>query len=197
MTSPSPPSRMPLPPTPGPARPSGANERKSARTVRIGRITGAHGLKGALRFSPDNPDSTALSHIHRVTIEIGGKSREHEISSVSRIGRTLLRITIPGVNDATAADALKGGIVTVSHDDLPPAGAREFYYFDAIGCDVFTADGRRIGAIEEVFPTGSNDVWVVRDGAREILVPVIEDIVKEMNFTARRVTIEPVPGLLD
>ncbi|HYB92452.1 MAG TPA: ribosome maturation factor RimM [Candidatus Binataceae bacterium] len=197
MAPPGPPSPAPATPAPAGTAAPGANQREAARTVRIGRISGAHGLKGALRFSPDDPDSTALSRIHRVTLELRGESREYEIASASRSGPTSMRITLSGVNDAAAAEALKGAIVTLSRDDLPPPAAGEFYYFDAIGCDVFTTDGRRIGAIEDVFPTGANDVWVVRDGPREVLVPVIADVVKEMNFAARRVTIEPVPGLLD
>ena len=58
-------------------------------------------------------------------------------------------------------------------------------------------DGSRLGTIEEIFSNGAHDVWVVRDGEREFLIPVIEDVVKGMDFTTRRVTIEPIPGLLD
>ena len=62
---------------------------------------------------------------------------------------------------------------------------------------MFLTDGSRLGAIEEIFSNGANDVWVVRDGEREFLIPVIEDVVKSIDFAARRVTIEPIPGLLD
>ena len=82
-------------------------------------------------------------------------------------------------------------------EDVPPAEPGEFYYYEAIGCEVFLTDGTRLGAIEEVFSNCAHDIWVVRDGKREVLVPVIEDVVKAMDFAARRVTIEPIPGLLD
>jgi 16S rRNA processing protein RimM len=85
----------------------------------------------------------------------------------------------------------------LANEDLPPAKPGEFYYYEAIGCSVFLLDGRSIGKIEEVFSNGAHDVWVVRDGEREVLVPVIENVVKAMDLAARRVTIEPVPGLLD
>jgi len=92
---------------------------------------------------------------------------------------------------------LKGAVVMLALADLPPARPGEFYYYEAIGCEAFLTDGTRLGTIEEVFATGANDVWVVRDGQREVLVPVIDDVVKAMDLAARRVTIEPVPGLLD
>lgn len=165
--------------------------------LRVGRITGAHGLKGALRFRPDNPDSTAIEHIKQVTLDVGGAAREYRVTGVTPLGAGTRRLTLESVADANAADALRGAIVMVANEDLPPAKPGEFYYYEAIGCAVFLLDGRTIGKIEEVFSNGAHDVWVVRDGEREVLVPVIENVVKAMDFAARRVTIEPVPGLLD
>ena len=165
--------------------------------LRVGRITGAHGLKGALRFRPDNPDSDMIAQVERVMLEIGGIVREYHVATVTRLNPATQRVTLVGVADANAAEALKGAIVMVANEDIPPARAGEFYYYEAIGCTVFLTDGSSIGKIEEVFSNGAHDVWVVRDGQREVLVPVIEDVVKAMDFAARRVTIEPVPGLLD
>ena len=51
--------------------------------------------------------------------------------------------------------------------------------------------------IQEVIATGANDVWVVRDGDLEVLVPVIDNVVKSIDLGARRMVIEAVPGLLD
>jgi 16S rRNA processing protein RimM len=85
----------------------------------------------------------------------------------------------------------------VAAEDMPAPESGEFYYYEAIGCEVFLTDGSRLGAIEEIFSNGAHDVWVVRDAEREVLVPVIEDVVKMMDLPARRVTIDPIPGLLD
>ena len=165
--------------------------------LRVGRIAGAHGLKGALRFRPDNPDSDTLQHVARIFLEHDGSSRQFCLTAVTPLNATTRRITLEGIADATAAEALKGAVVMLARADLPPARPGEFYYYEAIGCEAFLTDGSRLGTIEEVFSTGANDVWVVRDGKREVLVPVIEDVVKATDFAARRVTIEPIPGLLD
>jgi 16S rRNA processing protein RimM len=85
----------------------------------------------------------------------------------------------------------------VSRAALPPTIGREFYYFQALGCEVITSAGRWVGTIEEIFSTGANDVWVVRDRSAEHLLPVIEDVVKTIDWVGRRVIIEAVPGLLD
>ena len=165
--------------------------------LRVGRIAGAHGLKGALRFRPDNPYSDTLEKVTRVFLEIDGSSREFRVTGVTPLNATTRRITLQGIADANAAESLKNATVMLAAEDVPPAKPGEFYYYEAIGCEVFLTGGARLGAIEEIFSTGANDVWVVRDGKREVLVPVIEDVVKAMDFAARRVTIEPIPGLLD
>ncbi len=165
--------------------------------LRVGRITGAHGLKGALRLRPDNPDSDTLEQVARVFLESAGQAREFRLTAMTRLNATTRRITLAGVADVNAAEALKGAIVMLAAEDVPAAKPGEFYYYEAIGCEVFLTDGSRLGTIEEIFSTGAHDIWVVRDGEREVLVPVIEDVVKAMDFAARRVTIEPIPGLLD
>ena len=165
--------------------------------LRVGRITGAHGLKGAIRFRPDNPDSDTLEQVARVFLESAGQAREFRLTGMTRLNATTLRITLEGVADVNAAESLKGALVMLATEDVPAAKPGEFYYYEAIGCEVFLTDGRRIGMIEEIFSTGAHDIWVVRDSEREVLVPVIEDVVKAMDFAARRVTIEAIPGLLD
>ena len=165
--------------------------------LRVGRITGAHGLKGAIRFRPDNPDSDTLEQVARVFLESAGQAREFRLTGMTRLNATTRRITLEGVADVNAAEALKGAIVMLATEDVPPAKPGEFYYYEAIGCEVFLTDGSRLGTIEEIFSNGAHDVWVVRDSEREVMVPVIEDVVKAMDFAARRVTIEPIPGLLD
>ena len=165
--------------------------------LRVGRISGAHGLKGALRFRPDNPNSYTLEQVKRVFLERDGASREFRLTAMTPLNATTRRITLEGIADINAAESLKGAVVMVATEDVPAAKPGEFYYYEAIGCEVFLTDGSRLGAIEEIFSNGAHDVWVVRDAEREVLVPVIEDVVKAMDLPARRVTIEPIPGLLD
>jgi 16S rRNA processing protein RimM len=166
--------------------------------LRVGRLAGAHGLRGALRLRPDNPDSDTLDHVRRVFVEReGGVAREYALVRSERVNRTTLRVVLEGLDDPDAAEALRGAALTVALEDLPAKSPGEFYYFEAIGCEVMTTDGRRLGVIEEVFSTGANDVWVVRDGHGEVLVPVIDNVVKAMDLEGRRVVVEAVPGLLE
>lgn len=165
--------------------------------LRVGYIAGSHGLHGALRVRTDDPGSTTLSALGRLIVETAAGPREFKILGASALSRGNQRIILEGIGDADAAEALRGGAVMVAASDLPPLNEGEFYYFQIAGAEVMLTDGRRLGTIEDIMSTGAHDVWVVRDGDREVMVPVISDVVKAMDLEARRVTIEPVPGLLD
>jgi 16S rRNA processing protein RimM len=171
--------------------------RNAPTLLRLGRIGGAHGLSGALRMRPDNPESEALGTLKQLVLEHRGEQRCYEVRDARRLNRTTFRVVLDGVATPEAADELRGAIVMVPAGDLPRPQTGEFYYHEVIGCEVVTTSGQRIGVVEETFSTGANDVWSVRDGTREVLVPVIEDVVKAIDIVARRVTIESVPGLLD
>ena len=69
--------------------------------------------------------------------------------------------------------------------------------FIRVGFRVETVDGRALGEVAETFATGLNDVWVVRGTGREYLIPVIADVVRGIDRDARRILIDPLPGLLD
>jgi 16S rRNA processing protein RimM len=166
--------------------------------LRVGVITGMHGLRGALRVRPDNPDSETLEQVRRVFLEDpAGAVREYRLLRAERFNRTVIRVMLEGVGDPDAAAALRGSTIAVAFEDLPAKAPGEFYHYEAIGCEVATTDGRRLGVIEEVIATGANDVWVVRDGDIEVLVPVIDNVVKSIDLDGRRMVVEAVPGLLD
>ncbi len=157
-----------------------------------------------MRFRPDYPESESIHDLERVFLAAGDiasdaavDAREYRIADIAQLGRGTLRLMLEGITDANLAESLRGKNVFADAGDLPPPAENEFYYRDVMGCEVFLTDGRRIGAIEDIIATGANDVFVVRDEGKEVLVPVIEDVVKEIDVAARRVIIEAIPGLLD
>jgi 16S rRNA processing protein RimM len=165
--------------------------------IRVGYVSGAHGLRGALRIRLDNPESTLLQRVQQLTLARDGESVKYPIIGVRAAGHGAFKVTLGGVRCAAEAAALRGAIVMVATSLLAPTTEGEFYYFQTVGCEVVTTAGVMVGIIEEVFSNGANDVWVVRDRAAERLVPVIEDVVKSIDVAARQVIIEGVPGLLD
>ena len=165
--------------------------------IRIGQIAAPHGLRGGLKFRPDDPGTTLLDELERVFIERAGAPAEYRLIEAAPVNPRQMRIVLEGVSDVNAAEELRGAAVLAAECDLPPVAPGEFYYFQTAGCEVRTTDGRMLGHIKNTFFSGAHDVWVVAADGAEFMIPVIEDVVKLIDLDARRVTIEPLPGLLD
>jgi 16S rRNA processing protein RimM len=170
---------------------------KSRGLVAFGRVAGVHGLQGALKVRADNPDSANLNLIKRLFVECDGTLAERRVQSFARAGRGLLKVQLEGIDTIEKAQAMRGQDLYVAADDLPAPEANEFYYFQVLGLRVETTDGQILGQVEEVFFNGANDVWVVKEGHREVLIPVIDDVVRRIDLEAGRAIVEAIPGLLD
>src|SRR5262249_8988641 len=113
----------------------------SMSMLRIGRIVGAHALRGGIRVRLDNPESDTLDRVNRVFIGRDGRLQEFRLKELPRLNVNAIRINLEGVDDADAAESLRGAIVTVAMADLPPIATGEFYYDQMVGCDVMLTDG--------------------------------------------------------
>ena len=73
----------------------------------------------------------------------------------------------------------------------------EFFYYELLGLNVYLTTGQYLGAVKDIFPTGSNDVYVVEGLGKEFLIPAIHQVIKEINIAEKRMVISPLKGLLD
>jgi 16S rRNA processing protein RimM len=160
-------------------------------------VTGAHGVRGALRVRPFHEATDALVAGRAITLRIAGRDTVATIARIASHGRGDLLVELDGLGDRTAAEHLRGADVLVPLASLPPPGPGEFYYHEMPGFSVETADGTIVGEITDTVHTGTTDVWVVRAGPREHLIPVVRDVVATIDRAGRRVVITPIPGLLD
>jgi 16S rRNA processing protein RimM len=109
-------------------------------------------------------------------------------------GRFLVRLE--GCVSRETTQPLVGFDLYVRRDELPPPPAGEFYWFDLEGLTVYTEDGECLGRVEEFFPTGSNEVLVVRKGSRESLLPFIKEVILAVDEARGILHVRVIPGLL-
>jgi 16S rRNA processing protein RimM len=163
-------------------------------TVAVGRVTRVHGIHGEVsvlpltevegRFEPGSV--IALGDGRRLTVE--------EV----RPDRGRLLVSFREVPDRTAAEELHGEYLLVDASEVPSAPEGAFWPHQLVGSEVVTDAGRSLGTLVEVIANPANDLWVARstDGA-EVLIPALRDVVVHVDLDARRVTVRPIPGLLE
>jgi len=168
----------------------------ASQRVPLGYVVRAHGLRGALRIKPSSGHAVetaqALAHIRTIYLD----DQAYVLRRV-RDEREELLIELDEVGDKDAADALRGRTLSVDRASLPAPDADELYLADLVGCEVFDTGGKRIGVIEGSFHAGAHETLIVKDGAREQLLPWVPHMVIEVDLPARRVVFDPPPGMLN
>jgi 16S rRNA processing protein RimM len=164
--------------------------------ISLGKIVKPQGLKGEFRVFPHGGQSENLAALERVTIaEPNGKQWETAIRSC-RVKGSLYILSVLGVDVIEQAERLVGGEILAREEDLEPLAEGEFYWYEAVGMEVYADDGRLLGRVASLLATGANDVLQVQDGDREILLPNIPDVILHVDREQKRITVRLLPGLI-
>lgn len=169
-----------------------------ARWFAIAVVGAPHGVRGEVRVKPltDFPDR--LERTSSVTVEIDGERKRYKVERARPHGRGTYLIKLQGVDDRTAAEALRGVRLEVAQDELVPLPEGTYYIFELVGSTVYDAEGNRLGELIDVITGAGNDVYAVRcDDGTEALFPAVKHVIKRVDVTSRTVVVDPPPGLLE
>ena len=163
--------------------------------LEAGKIVRTHGVRGELVLEcwADSPEFLAgLKHLY-----FDGGSRDAGLVS-SRVHKGRVLLKLQGVDTVEQGDALRGKVLYLDRDDVELPEGRYFLQ-DLIGLKAVDGNtGREYGVLQEVLPTGANDVYVITIAdRREILVPAIKDCILSVDPEAGRMEIHLLPGLME
>ena len=158
--------------------------------IPVGQIVNAHGIKGEVKLNPMGFDPEFLADFD--VLYIGGKRTEVEHA---RVHKSVVLLTLPGVNDMDAALALKGKAVTIRRDDVE---VPEGYYFDEEieGLQVVdSATEAVIGKVKRVLTYPAHKIYEVK-GEREYLIPAVPGVfIESVDLDAEVVRVHLMKGL--
>ncbi|MEE2704406.1 MAG: ribosome maturation factor RimM [Myxococcota bacterium] len=193
----------------GSRRPEASGRPADSRTARasddwvaIGQVARAHGLAGALVVVLYGEEADNLRVSECVRLSLGSRGQEFHQSRLSAVpatrgGRARVRLWLDGIASRSQAEPWAGAELAIPARVLQPLPAGEYYWRDLIGLRCRTSAGRALGRIEEIWPTGSNDVLVVRDGPLSFLIPALYEVIEEVDLESGWVSIDPPEGLLE
>jgi 16S rRNA processing protein RimM len=163
--------------------------------LETGRITGTHGLKGEVRVQPWADSPEFLAEFDELYLDKG--ARKIEISS-SRVHKSMLIMKIKGIDSIEQADGLRNKILYMNRDDVE-LDDDTYFIQDLIGLDVIDDDtGEKLGVLDDVSETGSNDVYHIKTGDGKIfLIPAIPDVIREVSLEDGIVRVFKMKGLFE
>lgn len=160
----------------------------------VGRVLGTTGHQGSIRVEllTDFPDN----FLRQKTLHLGDELRPYAVESL-RIDGNVATVKLAGVDEMATAIALRRAEVSIPRQSAQTLAEGEHFWHDVVGLTVVTDEGLAIGPVTSIIRTGANDVYVVSTEGRDVLIPVIEQVVIEISLERGVIVITPMPGLLD
>ncbi|WP_108669720.1 ribosome maturation factor RimM [Peribacillus acanthi] len=167
----------------------------------VGKIVNTHGIKGEIRvISKTDFADERYKPGNKIFIfsDDQGKQAPIEVTIAShRQHKNFDLLTFEGFYNVNEVEKFKNSLLKVPESFLGELEEGEYYFHEIIGCSVETTEGEELGKIKEILTPGANDVWVINGkNGKEILIPFIQDVVKNVDINSKKIIIDPMEGLL-
>ena len=169
----------------------------------IGQIVNTNGLKGFVKVKPFTDelvdftdDIKEFETFETIYVQKKTELIECKIESV-RYAKNMVLLKLKGIDDIDSAEALRNLYIKVSREQLPELQENSYYIVDLLECEVVTVEGEILGKMDDVFNTGSNDIYVVKnEKGKQILLPAIKEVIKNVDIPNRKITVKLMEGLI-
>lgn len=166
---------------------------ESPQYLIIGRVLKPWGVRGEMKIEILTGFPERFASLRKVFL--GDDAKPFSVERARLHGNSAL-LALKGIESPEAAAKLRDQLVQVALEDAVKLPTGKHYLYQIIGLRVVTVDGEALGEITDVLDTGANDVYVVRDDQREVLIPAIEEVVKKIDLERGEIVIKLMDGLI-
>ena len=164
--------------------------------LEIGQIVNTHGIKGEVKIKPFTDDIKRFDNLEKVYVETNKIKKQYEIEEV-KYHKDMVLIKFKGIDKIEDAELLRNSYLKVNRQDEPELEEGTYYIVDLIGLDVYSDEGKLLGKVDDIFNNGSCDIYAVKDElGKQLLLPAISDVIKEINLDEKRIVVHILKGLI-
>jgi len=163
--------------------------------LEIGQIVGTHGLKGVIKVKPLTDDITRFNKLKTVYINMKEELTEFPIEKV-QYNKNMVLLKLQGIDTTQKAEEYRNFYIKIDRKDSVKLPENSYFIIDLIGCDVYDEENNLLGKLEDIYPTGSNDVYAVKnDLGKQLLLPAIKDVIKQVDIANKKIIVKLMEGL--
>lgn len=163
--------------------------------LEIGQIVNTKGLKGELRVNSFSEAQDRFETIDTILLKIKSEYKEHKIEKVG-YSKNQVVLKLKGIDTIEDAEKLRNVYIYIYRKQLGELPEGTYYIADLIGLEVFTEAGEKLGIVDDIFSTGSNDVYVVKDElGKQKLLPGIDEVLKQIDIENGKIIVNLIEGL--
>lgn len=161
----------------------------------IGQIINVHGFKGEVKVYPLTDDIRRFKKLKVVYVEENNELVRYEVEGIKFLSNTVA-VKLKGVDTEEAANKLRNFYMKVDRKSAVKLPKDSYFICDLIDLEVFDEKGLFLGSIKDVLQTGSNDVYLIQTGEKELLVPALKEVVKEIDLKNKKIVVQLPEGLI-
>lgn len=163
--------------------------------LELGQIVNVKGLKGEVKVNSFTDDNTKFERIEKVFIKQKQNLTEYEIEEVGYAKNQVI-LKFKNINSVEEAEKLRNSYIVVDREIFGQLPEGVYYIADLIGLDVYTEKEEYLGKVDDIFNTGSNDVYVVKsEDGKQKLLPGIDEVIKKIDLEANKIIVNLIKGL--
>lgn len=163
--------------------------------LEVGQIVNTYGIKGFVKVVPLVDNNNQFKSFKTLYIQNKNGIKELFIEEV-KFSKNLVLLKFKGIETIEQAEELRNYYLQAKRSDIKlEKGA--YFIVDLIGIEVYTENGELLGILKEVLQPGANDVYVVENETKQqILLPVIPDVIKNIDIEGKKVIVKLMEGLI-
>lgn len=164
--------------------------------LELGQIVNTFGIKGMVKVNPFTDDVNQFKNFKSIYVKSKNIIKEYQIDEV-KFHKQMVLIKFKGIDNPDDANLLRNSYLVVDRKDVEKLAQDTYYIVDMIGLQVYTEEGSLLGTLEDIYNTGSNDIYVVKtEKGKEILLPAIADVIKKIDMENKMIIIHLMEGLI-
>ena len=166
------------------------------KRLEVGQIVNTFGIKGEVKVVPFTNDMKRFDDLKKVYVTSRKDSKLYKVESV-RYHKNMVLLKLEGINNPEDAEMLKNAYLEIDREDAIPLEEGTYFIADLIGLEVYSDEGNLLGKVEDIYNTGSNDIYVIKDElGKQILLPGIKEVIKDVQIQNAKIIVHLIPGLI-
>ncbi len=164
--------------------------------LEIGQIVNTFGIKGEIKITPFTDDIKRFDNLKEVYVKTKKDSKLYKVETV-RYHKNMVLLKLEKINTPEQAELLKNAFLEVDREHAVPLEEGTYFIADLIGTKVYTDQNQLLGTVEDIYNTGSNDIYVIKNElGKQILLPGIKEVIKQVDLENEKIIVHLIPGLI-
>ena len=164
--------------------------------LEIGQIVNTFGIKGFVKVNPFVDDVLRFDDLEKVYIRRNKEIKELQVEEV-KYHKNMVLVKFKGIDKVEDAELLRNFYLEVDRENAIELEEGEYFIADLLGMNVLTEENEQLGKLEDIFNAGSSDIYVVKtEEGKQILLPAISEVIKEINLKENKIIVHLLEGLI-